>query len=140
MALYCRNSEMQVWHFLAAAIPAIPPATPLTTTEGENEISSYFPLNFQIYHYMETCVPKEYHDFFMDISETAMFDEYIRGKVVGAFKNVEIVESKNGVMLIHCRKKSVSTSSMKQRPDLSPRSSDISKPFTPIPHETGKHY
>ena len=111
-----------------------------TSTEGENEISNYHPLNFQIYHYMETCVPKEYHDFFMDISETAMFDEYIRGKVVGAFKNVEIVESKNGVMLIHCRKKSVSTSSMKQRPDLSPRSSDISKPFTPIPHETGKHY
>ena len=88
---------------------------------------------------METCVPKEYHDFFMDISETAMFDEYIRGKVVGAFKNVEILESKNGVMLIHCRKKSISTSSMKQKSDQSPRSSDVSKPFTPTSNEAGKH-
>ena len=64
-------------------------------------------IGLQIYHYMESCVPPEYHDFFMEISQTAMFDEYIRGKVVGAFKNVEIVESKNGLMLIH-RKKSLS--------------------------------
>ena len=64
-------------------------------------------IGLQIYHYMESCVPPEYHEFFMEISQTAMFDEYIRGKVVGAFKNVEIVESKNGFMLIH-RKKSLS--------------------------------
>ena len=68
-------------------------------------------IGLQIYHYMESCVPPEYHDFFMEISQTAMFDEYIRGKVVGAFKNVEIVESKNGLMLIH-RKKSLSAAAV----------------------------
>ena len=54
---------------------------------------------------MVSCLPETYHGFFTALSETAMFDEYVRNKIVGAFKNVEIVDNKQGFMIIH-RKKS----------------------------------
>ena len=83
---------------------------PLTSSKRLFSLSlSKHPFFRQINHYKEACVPPKYHDFFKAISETAMFDEYVRSKVVGSFRNVEILENKKGLMLIH-RKKSRSSS------------------------------
>lgn len=83
---------------------------------------------FDLEEYMNLHVPETHREFFQEISETAMFDEYIRSRVLGSFRNIEITSSQKCGKVLHLkRKKSSRTSSVRQRASSSASSIKVMK-------------
>ena len=64
-----------------------------------NHYKNQIILYLQVLHYIESSIPEEYQTFAKGLSETTMFDEYIRGKIFSLGINIGRNTKEGKIML-----------------------------------------